>query len=463
MRVAIVSDIHGNRHAFEAVLDAIEASDCQEMWCLGDLVGYGAEPDACVELARRYAAICLAGNHDLGVRGALPLEEFSRGAALAARWTQGVITPRDPRVPGQARARPPRGARRPVPRQPPGSDLGVRALAAPGRAVPRRSDAPRLPDRALARRAVVLPRRRRIGHRADPGRRRAARSDRGRVADQPRQRRTAPRRRPPRAAGSSSISRAGSASTAAPSTTSRGPPRRSARPACRTRSPSGSRTASRRLRASKHVAAIRPLNGQRPSKVRPRMRYAPRAILAGGLGFAVSFLAACGGSAGLLSGDQSIALSGQGNRPDLRGASGNCGAAVNASAALNDDVQKLPITVNPTLRENLTQGAVHDLPARREGMPPARPTTTSTPTTTSSSSTSTSTTTTTTPTTTTSDDHDHDDDDDHDRNHAAPTRVLLLRQAVAWGSAAPPLHQAGTGTSGGTGPGMATAAETDGQ
>jgi predicted phosphodiesterase len=91
MRVAIVSDIHGNRHAFEAVLDAIELSECQEMWCLGDLVGYGAEPDACVELARRYAAICLAGNHDLGVRGALPLEEFSRGAALAARWTQGVI------------------------------------------------------------------------------------------------------------------------------------------------------------------------------------------------------------------------------------------------------------------------------------------------------------------------------------------------------------------------------------
>jgi predicted phosphodiesterase len=93
MRVAIVSDIHGNRQAFEAVLDAIEASECQEMWCLGDLVGYGAEPDACVELARRYAAICLAGNHDLGVRGALPLEEFSRGAALAARWTQNTIVP----------------------------------------------------------------------------------------------------------------------------------------------------------------------------------------------------------------------------------------------------------------------------------------------------------------------------------------------------------------------------------
>jgi predicted phosphodiesterase len=92
MRVAIVSDIHGNRQAFEAVLDAIEASSCEEMWCLGDLVGYGADPNACVSLAREHAAICLAGNHDLGVRGTLPLEQFSRGAALAATWTQEVIT-----------------------------------------------------------------------------------------------------------------------------------------------------------------------------------------------------------------------------------------------------------------------------------------------------------------------------------------------------------------------------------
>lgn len=91
MRVAIVSDIHGNRQAFEAVLDEIESSDCDEMWCLGDLVGYGADPVACVELARRHAAVCLAGNHDLGVRGTLPLEEFSRGAALAAKWTRETI------------------------------------------------------------------------------------------------------------------------------------------------------------------------------------------------------------------------------------------------------------------------------------------------------------------------------------------------------------------------------------
>jgi predicted phosphodiesterase len=92
MRVAIVSDIHGNRHAFEAVLDAIGETDCRELWCLGDLVGYGADPDACVDLSREHAAICLAGNHDLGVRGSLPLEEFSRGAALAATWTQERIS-----------------------------------------------------------------------------------------------------------------------------------------------------------------------------------------------------------------------------------------------------------------------------------------------------------------------------------------------------------------------------------
>ncbi len=93
MLVAIVSDIHGNRQAFESVLEEIADSDCQELWCLGDLVGYGADPDVCVELARRHAAICLAGNHDLGVRGSLPLELFSRGAELAARWTAETIAP----------------------------------------------------------------------------------------------------------------------------------------------------------------------------------------------------------------------------------------------------------------------------------------------------------------------------------------------------------------------------------
>jgi predicted phosphodiesterase len=93
MKVAVISDIHGNRQAFEATLEAVAASEAAELWCLGDLVGYGADPDACVELARKHAAVCLAGNHDLAVTGEIPLDEFSRGASIAAQWTREVIAP----------------------------------------------------------------------------------------------------------------------------------------------------------------------------------------------------------------------------------------------------------------------------------------------------------------------------------------------------------------------------------
>ena len=93
MRVAIASDIHGNKQAFEAVIAAAETDGADELWCLGDLVGYGAEPDACVALADAHCALCLAGNHDLAVVEVLSLEEFSRGAALAAYWTREVIRP----------------------------------------------------------------------------------------------------------------------------------------------------------------------------------------------------------------------------------------------------------------------------------------------------------------------------------------------------------------------------------
>ena len=93
MRVAVVTDVHGNRHAFEAVLESVVARGCTELWSLGDLVGYGAEPDACVDLARTHATVSLAGNHDLGVSGAIPLAQFSEGAAAAAIWTRDTIRP----------------------------------------------------------------------------------------------------------------------------------------------------------------------------------------------------------------------------------------------------------------------------------------------------------------------------------------------------------------------------------
>src|SRR4051794_35193655 len=95
MHVAVISDIHGNRQAFEAVLDAVDAADVDQIWCLGDLVGYGAEPDLCVELALARCDVVLAGNHDLAVTGALSLEEFSPGAAAAARWTRETIAERN--------------------------------------------------------------------------------------------------------------------------------------------------------------------------------------------------------------------------------------------------------------------------------------------------------------------------------------------------------------------------------
>jgi predicted phosphodiesterase len=92
MRVAICTDIHGNRHAFEAVIAAAQAAGAEEIWCLGDLVGYGAEPDACVRLASEHCSLVLAGNHDLAVVEVLSLDDFSRGAALAAMWTRDTIS-----------------------------------------------------------------------------------------------------------------------------------------------------------------------------------------------------------------------------------------------------------------------------------------------------------------------------------------------------------------------------------
>jgi diadenosine tetraphosphatase ApaH/serine/threonine PP2A family protein phosphatase len=93
MRIALLSDVHGNLPAFEAVLGDIEEQAVEETWCLGDLVGYGAQPDDCVALARDRCDLCLGGNHDLVVTGEIPISDFSSSAAAAARWTQETISP----------------------------------------------------------------------------------------------------------------------------------------------------------------------------------------------------------------------------------------------------------------------------------------------------------------------------------------------------------------------------------
>ncbi|MEI2701099.1 MAG: metallophosphoesterase family protein [Baekduia sp.] len=91
MRVAVISDIHGNLPALESVLDEIEGEDLQHVWCLGDTVGYGADPNDCCRLVRDTTDVVLAGNHDLAVCGTLPTDDFSRGAAIAAEWTREVL------------------------------------------------------------------------------------------------------------------------------------------------------------------------------------------------------------------------------------------------------------------------------------------------------------------------------------------------------------------------------------
>jgi diadenosine tetraphosphatase ApaH/serine/threonine PP2A family protein phosphatase len=91
LRVAVLSDVHSNLPALEAVLGEIDAGGFDELWCLGDLVGYGPRPNECVTLLRERAAVCLAGNHDLVVLGKISLDVFAGEAAAAAVWTQGVL------------------------------------------------------------------------------------------------------------------------------------------------------------------------------------------------------------------------------------------------------------------------------------------------------------------------------------------------------------------------------------
>lgn len=92
MRVAVISDIHANLPALEAVLEAIDGAGIEEIWCLGDVLGYGAEPDECADLVRERCAICLVGNHDLAVFGILDIAAFSEAAAEAVAWTRENVS-----------------------------------------------------------------------------------------------------------------------------------------------------------------------------------------------------------------------------------------------------------------------------------------------------------------------------------------------------------------------------------
>ena len=91
MRVLVLSDIHANLTALEAVLK--DAGEVNAVWCLGDLVGYGPDPNEVIERVRSLPGLlCLIGNHDQAAMGIIPLSRFNHDAGAAAAWTTHQLT-----------------------------------------------------------------------------------------------------------------------------------------------------------------------------------------------------------------------------------------------------------------------------------------------------------------------------------------------------------------------------------
>lgn len=92
MLIRFISDIHSNADALEAVLADSNGVNADRTFCLGDIVGYGAEPSKCIEIVKNTCEIIVSGNHDYGVSGKLPLTHFSNDGALAIEWTKEILS-----------------------------------------------------------------------------------------------------------------------------------------------------------------------------------------------------------------------------------------------------------------------------------------------------------------------------------------------------------------------------------
>lgn len=92
MRILVLSDIHANLYALEAVLQ--DAGEYEAVWCLGDLVGYGPDPNECLDLIQTLPELsCVLGNHDSAITGAVDTEVFNPDARRAIEWTREIIAP----------------------------------------------------------------------------------------------------------------------------------------------------------------------------------------------------------------------------------------------------------------------------------------------------------------------------------------------------------------------------------
>jgi predicted phosphodiesterase len=91
MHVLVLSDIHANLTALERVLD--DAPSFDAVWCLGDLVGYGPDPNECIARVRQLPQLtCLIGNHDLAALGLIPLHRFNTDASASVAWTRDHLS-----------------------------------------------------------------------------------------------------------------------------------------------------------------------------------------------------------------------------------------------------------------------------------------------------------------------------------------------------------------------------------
>jgi len=92
MLIRLISDIHSNLQALEAVLSDPPGKDVDRTFCLGDIVGYGADPSGCIELIRNNCDLVVSGNHDAGVAKKVSLDRFNWEGAMVIRWTVSVLS-----------------------------------------------------------------------------------------------------------------------------------------------------------------------------------------------------------------------------------------------------------------------------------------------------------------------------------------------------------------------------------
>jgi len=92
MRVAILSDIHSNLEALNAVLDSVRSEEIRDIWILGDILGYGPMPNECIDAIKKLDAITITGNHDLGAVSEIDIDNFNEEGKVAIEWQRSKVS-----------------------------------------------------------------------------------------------------------------------------------------------------------------------------------------------------------------------------------------------------------------------------------------------------------------------------------------------------------------------------------